>query len=177
VRLWENGKAIMEAIYIPGLLKLPDHTEVIEVNECLAGLDTLTPVRGRLKVIHQGNYLEVTGEGSTIITLTCHRCLQQYNHRLKVDTSELIWLDESAQQPDFVPLEREIPVEDLVETLHPQGHFQVDTWLYEQLCLVMPLQQLCEQECPGIPIHEQGNFSLKDQRWEALEAFKGKLPG
>ncbi|NEP09852.1 MAG: DUF177 domain-containing protein [Symploca sp. SIO1A3] len=167
----------MEAIYIPGLLKLPDQTEVIEVNECLAGLETLTPVRGRLKVTHQGNYLEVSGQGSTILTLTCHRCLQQYNHRLILDTSELIWLDDLAEQSNYVPLEQEILLEDLVETLHPQGYFQVDTWLYEQLCLVMPLQQLCDQECLGIPINEQGSMSLKDRRWEALEAFKGKLPG
>ncbi|NES24506.1 MAG: DUF177 domain-containing protein [Symploca sp. SIO3E6] len=166
----------MEAIYIPGLLKLPAHTEVIEVNECFAGLETLTPVRGRIEVTHKGNYLEVSGQGSTIITLTCHRCLQQYNHRLKVDASELIWLDESAEQPDYVPLEREIPLEDLVETLHPQGNFDVDTWLYEQLCLAMPLQQLCAQECPGIPVNEQGSLSSpKDRRWEALESFKGKL--
>ncbi len=168
---------MMEAIYIPGLLKLPDQTEVIEVNECLAGLETLTPVRGRLKVTHQGNYLEVSGQGSTILTLTCHRCLQQYNHRLILDTSELIWLDDLAEQLNYVPLEQEILLEDLVETLHPQGYFQVDTWLYEQLCLVMPLQQLCDQECPGIPINEQGSILLKDRRWEALEAFKGKLPG
>lgn len=167
----------MEAIYIPGLLKLPDQTEVIEVNECFAGLETLTPVRGRLKVTHQGNYLEVSGQGSTIITLTCHRCLRQYNHRLTVDTSELIWLDESTEQADFVPLEREVPLEDLVETLHPQGAFQVDNWLYEQLCLVMPLKQLCDRECPGIPINQQDSISSKDRRWEALEAFKGKLPG
>jgi uncharacterized protein len=48
----------MEAIHIPWLLKLPEQTEVIQVNEFLADLETLTPVRGRLQVTHQGNYLE-----------------------------------------------------------------------------------------------------------------------
>jgi uncharacterized protein len=142
----------MEAIHIPWLLKLPEQTEVIQVNEFLADLETLTPVRGRLQVTHQGNYLEVSVQAETIITLTCDRCLQQYNHRLTLEASELVWLDESADQPDYGPLERETPLEDLVETLPPQGDFQPTAWLYEQLCLAIPPRKLCDQQCPGIQI-------------------------
>ncbi len=168
----------MEAIHIPWLLKLPEQTQVIEVNECLAGLETLTPVRGRLQVTHQGNYLEVSAQAETIITLTCDRCLQQYNHRLTLETSELVWLEESADEPDY-SLEREIPLEDLVETLPPQGDFQPDTWLYEQLCLASPQRRLCDQQCPGISITDIGSASTTetDRRWDALEALKRQLPG
>lgn len=166
----------MEAIHIPWLLKLPEQTEVIQVNECLAGLETLTPVRGRLQVTHQGNYLEVSAQAETIITLTCDRCLQQYNHRLTLETSELVWLEEPAEEPDY-NLEREIPLEDLVETLPPQGDFQPDTWLYEQLCLAIPQRRLCEKQCPGISINNSGSASTTDSRWEALEAIKRQLPG
>jgi uncharacterized protein len=169
----------MEAIHIPWLLKQPEHTNVIEVNECIAGLETLTPVRGRLQVTHQGNYLEVSAQAETIITLTCDRCLQQYNHRLKLDTSELIWLAESANQPDEGPLERETAFEDLVESLPPQGYFQPDTWLYEQLCLAIPPRKLCDGQCPGIPTtdKEKESASPTDRRWQALEALKGQFPG
>jgi uncharacterized protein len=167
----------MEAIHIPWLLKLPEQTNEIQVNELIAGLETLTPVRGRLKVRHQGNYLEVSAQAETIITLTCHRCLQQYNHRLKLDASELVWLDESANQPDDGPLERETALDDLVETLPPQGYFQPDTWLYEQLCLAIPPRQLCDQQCPGIPVTDTESGSPTDRRWEALEALKRQLPG
>jgi uncharacterized protein len=167
----------MEAIHIPWLLRLPEHTEVVEVNECIADLETLTPVRGRLQVTHQGNYLDVAAKAETIITLTCNRCLQQYNHRLKVDASELIWLDESANQPDDSPLEQEIAYEDLLETLSPQGYFQPDAWLYEQLCLAIPPQKLCDQQCPGIQITDNETSLPSDRRWEALEALKKRLPG
>ena len=167
----------MEAIHIPWLLKLPEQTNEIQVNELIAGLETLTPVRGRLKVRHQGNYLEVWAQAETIITLTCHRCLQQYNHRLKLDASELVWLDESANQPDDGPLERETALDDLVETLPPQGYFQPDTWLYEQLCLAIPPRQLCDQQCPGIQVTDTESASPSDRRWEALEALKRQLPG
>ncbi|HEY9597702.1 MAG TPA: YceD family protein [Cyanophyceae cyanobacterium] len=167
----------MEAIHIPWLLKLREHTEVIQFNECIAGLETLTPVRGRLQVTHQGNYLEVSAQAETIVTLTCDRCLQQYNHRLTLDTSELVWLDESAEPDEELALECEIPLEDLVETLPPQGYFQPDTWLYEQLCLALPPRQLCDQQCPGIPIDNNSGTSSLDHRWDVLEALKRQLSG
>ncbi|HBL11135.1 MAG TPA: metal-binding protein [Cyanobacteria bacterium UBA11162] len=167
----------MEVIYIPELLKLPEQTYVIQVNECLADLKTLTPVRGRLQVTHQGNYLEISAQAETIITLSCDRCLQQYNHRLTLDVSELIWLDELADQPDLGSLERETPLEELVETLPPQGYFEPETWLYEQLCLAIPPRQVCDENCPGIPITDNGNTGLSDRRWQALEILKGQLPG
>lgn len=169
----------MEAIHIPWLLKLPEHTDVIQVNEFLPDLATLTPVRGTLEVTHQGQYLEVDVQAEAIVTLTCDRCLQQYNHRLAVDASEFLWLDESAQLPDSGPLERETALEDLVETLPPQGYFQPDAWLYEQICLALPLRQLCDQKCPGIVVEniDAGTTSAQDRRWQALEALKRQLPG
>jgi len=170
----------MEAIYIPQLTKAPERTEVVEVEDFLPGLETLTPVRGQVKVQHHGNYLEVAGQAEAIITLTCHRCLQQYNHRLMIDTSELIWLDETANQPYEGPLEREVAVEDLIETLSPQGYFYPSEWLYEQLCLELPQRQLCEAECAGIPADKptvnKTPEKAVDRRWASLEALKKQIP-
>ena len=41
----------------------------------LDALPTLTPVRGRMSAEHRGNVLSVEGELTTIVTLTCDRCL------------------------------------------------------------------------------------------------------
>ena len=43
----------MDAIYIPQLTKAPQQTEVIDFNEAIPGLETLTPVQGQLRVTHQ----------------------------------------------------------------------------------------------------------------------------
>ena len=167
----------MDAIYIPQLTKLPEQTEVIPVEEFLPGLETLTPVRGRIRVQHHGNYLEVSAQVEAIVTLTCHRCLQQYNHRLVVDTSEMIWLDEGADQPYDGPLEREVALEDLIEALPPLGYFHPSEWLYEQLCLEIPHRQLCDAQCAGIQTATQGAPEQpSDQRWATLEALKKQLP-
>ncbi|WP_017316751.1 YceD family protein [Mastigocladopsis repens] len=168
----------MDAIYIPQLTKAPQRTEEIQVTEFLPGLDTLTPVRGRISVQHHGNYLEVSGQAEAIITCTCNRCLQNYNQRLTVDTKEIIWLDEAANETDDLPLEREIAFDDLVETLSPDGYFYPSEWLYEQMCLELPQRQLCDANCLGIqPSTESKSDKLVDSRWASLEALKNQLPG
>ncbi|MDH6084193.1 YceD family protein [Umezakia ovalisporum] len=168
----------MDAIFIPQITKAPERTEEIEVKEFLPGLESLTPVRGRLRVHHHGNYLEVSGVAETIITCTCNRCLQQYNHRLRVNTKEVIWLDEAANQVEGLPLEREVLMEDLVETLSPDGYFYPSEWLYEQMCLELPQRQLCNLDCPGI-LRNNAESADKpiDSRWASLEALKKQLPG
>lgn len=167
----------MEAIYIPQLTKAPEQTELIQVQEFIPNLETLTPVRGCVRVTHRGNFLEVSAKVESIMTLTCYRCLQQYNYRLAVDTSEIIWLDEAANKLDDAPLEREVALEDLVETLPPQGYFYPGEWLYEQMCLEIPQRQLCARDCTGIQTDTLLNASERstDQRWASLEALKKQL--
>ncbi|NJM72810.1 MAG: DUF177 domain-containing protein [Scytonema sp. RU_4_4] len=168
----------MDAIYIPQLTKAPQQTEEIQVKEFLPGLETLTPVRGRIRVQHHGNYLEVSSQVETIMTCTCNRCLQNYNHRLTVDTEEIIWLDEAANETNNLPLEREIAFDDLVETLSPEGYFDPTEWLYEQMCLELPQRQLCDANCLGIqPSAQSKSDKQVDRRWASLEALKKQFPG
>ncbi|MDV3352310.1 DUF177 domain-containing protein [Leptolyngbyaceae cyanobacterium CCMR0082] len=166
----------MQRIYIPHLIKDPSKTRIIEVDDYLSDLETLTPVKGRIQIQHRGNFLEVSAQAETIATLTCHRCLQNYNARIQVDTSEFIWLQEL--QPESYAEEVEVSLDDLVETLPPQGHFEPAKWLYEQLCLAMPQRQLCDQSCEGIPnpVASSDDASAEtDQRWAALSALKQQL--
>jgi uncharacterized protein len=168
----------MDAIYIPQLTKAPERTEEMEVNEFLPGLETLTPIRGLIRVQHHGNYLQVLGQAETIITCTCNRCLQNYNHRLTVEPKEIIWLDEAANETDDLPLEREVAFDDLIETVSPEGYFYPDQWLYEQMCLELPQRQLCDANCQGIQPSAESNFNNSvDRRWSSLESLKNQLPG
>ncbi|MEG3897662.1 MULTISPECIES: YceD family protein [unclassified Microcoleus] len=171
----------METIYIPHLLTKTERKEVIDFEEFIPDLETLTPVRGRLQVTHQGNYLEVKAKAETIVTLTCHRCLKQYNHRLALQSSELIWLEEKANQLDSSSGEFEVDFEDLVENLSPAGYFSPSDWVYEQMCLELPHKQICDTECPGISLttddaNTESSETVSDSRWASLEALKRQLP-
>lgn len=164
----------MESIYIPHLLKAPGQQRVLPFETQFTDLPTLMPVRGQVAVKHCHTYLEVKGSAETIVTLTCDRCLQQYNHRLSVEATEMIWLQDTVE-PE--PLEQEVASEDLVETLPPSGHFEPQTWIYEQLCLALPQRQLCDPSCEGIaPSSEPAAAPLGDHRWAALAALKPNLP-
>lgn len=165
----------MEAIYIPHLLKAPKRTAEIIVDDAIAGLNTLTPVKGKIAVRHGGNFLEVSSQAETIVTLTCDRCLQHYNHRLAIDISELIWLESELLNIEELPSEREVSLEDLSETLPPNGHFAPETWLFEQLSLTLPLRQVCGDRCTGASQTTSQSESSLDSRWASLAALKDQL--
>ena len=165
----------MESIHIPRLTKLPQQKEEVQIHETLPNLETLTPVKGWIRVQHRGNFLEVEAKLDTIVTLSCDRCLQQYNHRLSIHPSEIIWLDESADEVDPVLLDRDLSPEDLVETLSPQGYFEPDVWIYEQLCLELPQRKLCDPQCEGIELPSTQAPATVDHRWSGLEALKDQF--
>jgi uncharacterized protein len=113
-------------------------------------------------------------QAETIITLTCDRCLQQYNHRLKLNASELIWLDKNQDLDKYYLPEKEIAYEDLSETLSPNGDFDPQMWLYEQLCLALPPRQLCSANCQP-PTFVPPEDTPIDGRWASLESLKRQL--
>ncbi|MBW4541048.1 MAG: DUF177 domain-containing protein [Myxacorys chilensis ATA2-1-KO14] len=165
----------MKAIHIPRLTHAPERTETLEFKEPIKGLETLTPVQGTITITHQGNYLEVSAQAEAIVTLTCHRCLQQFNYRLSVSPSEMIWLNDAADPTEELPLDRDLTLDDLMESLPPNGYFDPEKWLYEQLCLEIPQRQLCSQSCQGIEVEDK-NAHITDRRWASLNALKGHLP-
>jgi uncharacterized protein len=162
----------MDRIYIPQLEKAREQKELIHVNERLTGLESLTPVKGKLQAVHQGTYLQVDAQVETIVTLTCDRCLSQYNHRLVADVSEVLWFETEASE-----LGVEVMMDGPVETLSPQGYFECGDWLYQQLCLQWPQRQICSQSCTGMDasLMTTGDES-RDRRWAALAALKQVLP-
>ena len=165
-------------VSIPRLTKLPASQETIEFKEIFPDLQTLTPVNAKVQVTHKGNYLEVIGQADGIITLTCDRCLAQYNHRLSIDTTELVWFNEGGglTEMDELPIDKDLDLENMVETVPEDGDFDVSNWVYEQLALDFPYKKLCDVDCSGIQIHAENKQPEGDRRWAGLEALKGQLP-
>ncbi|MFZ9850474.1 MAG: YceD family protein [Vulcanococcus sp.] len=156
------------------------------VDQHLSELESLTPVRGSLQAIHRGNVLELEGEGSTIVTLCCDRCLQHFNHPLSFRSRELLWLGEQARQAG-VGAEAllgpggaagqpssllDLDTDELCESLDPNGSFEPEHWLFEQLSLQLPLVNRCGADCPGPPQAEAGSSEPVDPRWAALRRLQ-----
>ncbi|ELS33208.1 MULTISPECIES: YceD family protein [Pseudanabaena] len=163
----------MENLYIPQIAKAVNATEEFEFKETLEGLETLTPVQGVMSVRHVGSFIEVTAKASTIITLTCDRTLVQFNYRLAINTSEMIWLAEPLPEGEY-PKEREIETGDLVESLSPNGYFDPAAWLYEQLILAIPYPKIAP-DAPALEISDrpaENSDKTLDKRWAALSSLK-----
>jgi uncharacterized protein len=169
----------MDPIFLPQLTRAPEQTEIISVNAPLTGLETLTPVQGKVQVVHHGNYLQVSATAETIVTLICDRCLQSYNHRLATQASELIWLQEAVLDDVAEGITFTGDLEDpaLTEAIPPNGYFYPEDWLYQQLCLALPQRQLCDTACPGIAVAatEETEKQSLDQRWAILADLKHQL--
>ena len=169
----------MESIFIPRLLKAPQQQEILEVDENLKDLETLTPVRGTMSVRHCKTYLEVKAQASAIVTLVCDRTLQNYNERLEVDTTELIWLQLSSEL-EALPREREVSLDDLQESIDPHGYFDPEAWLYEQFCLALPLRNVSNLDnAAEVNVNvietEQDTDPQIDSRWAKLADLKQQL--
>jgi uncharacterized protein len=167
----------LPSLGIPQLLSQPQQTLRLEVEGYFPDFPTLTPIQGWLTVRHGGTYLELATACNTITTLTCNRCLGQYNYRLALDTQELIWLrDETpGRGEDALGLgAEEGGWDDLAETLPPLGSVNLGQWLYEQLCLSLPSQQVCDRACPGIAPPQSPSLG-GDGRWSALDRLRSQL--
>lgn len=168
----------LEPVAVAQLVYLTDQTLDLDFKGYFPDFETLTPVQGALQVRHHGNYIAVTVTAQTIATLSCNRCLGQYNHRLQVETEELIWLQDEADRGDDEPGldEDDREGDSLLETLPPNGSFNLAQWLYEQVCLALPSRQVCAPDCPGIAVTpEQSGDTGLDRRWLALQNLQNQL--
>ncbi len=156
--------------------------KVWEVEGELDELPSLTPVRGHLSAEHRGNVLAVQGQLSTIVTLCCDRCLNQFNQHLSCTPSELIWLGEAPPTADDLEHSGEVAeMEGLVDVLDPRGQFDPQQWAFEQLNLLLPVVNHCGDHCPGPPgLDHQPAISTPDSmevdpRWQALQQLQQQM--
>lgn len=162
---------MLRPIRLSDLRQMPDQTQELQFRQFFSGFESLTPVEGSLEVSHRGHFLEVSAEARTIVTLTCHRCLQQFNHRLHLEVEEIILI----RDPEPLPLELELQdEEDLLESLPPNGELDVEDWMYQHLHLEMPRQLPCRPDCPGIAV--EATALTADPRWAALASLLEDSP-
>ena len=151
------------------------------IDQPIAGLSSLTPVRGSLQATHRGTVLEVEGEAHTIITLCCDRCLQHFNHPLQASSRELLWIGETSQ-PGLDPKsaasgstlgnhDHASTLEPVMEELDPRGSFDPEQWIFEQLNLQLPIVNHCGSDCPGPATWSSASTAI-DPRWQALQQLK-----
>jgi uncharacterized protein len=151
-----------------------------DVDQPISGLDSLTPVRGSLRILHHGGVLDLETRVDTIVTLRCDRCLNHFNHSLRAEAHELLELapepadalPSSAAGTNLNPADLVPSGDDLDDRLDPQGLFDPELWLFEQLSLRLPLVSRCGSDCVG-PATWSSSGAGQDPRWAALARLQG----
>ena len=138
-----------------------------QVHQQIAGLESQGPVVGQLRAWPEGPLLRLEGELQASVSLRCDRCLQTYAQPLRARVSERLAVGGSdqdlAQALDF-------DAEGVSEQLDPDGNFDPQQWVYEQLSLQLPLVNRCGADCPG-PASWGTADPLPDPRWAALRSL------
>ena len=120
---------------------------------------------------------------STIVTLRCDRCLNHFNQAFEAEAHELLELVGSHASPapssgtglpggPIDPTELLPAADDLDDRLDPEGVFDPERWLFEQLSLRLPLVNRCGPGCEG-PITWSSPETGGDPRWAALRRLQG----
>ncbi|APD47427.1 DUF177 domain-containing protein [Synechococcus sp. CS-602] len=154
------------------------------LDQHLAEIETLSPVRGELRALWMGDGLQLNGEASATISLRCDRCLADYDHPLHFRCQELIALgtdgdevlEPDASTPESLaqqllnfsgsgagdldssglwPIETDSPS----ECLDPLGLFDPGHWIFEQLHLQLPCRNDCGAACPGPAVWSTAELS------------------
>ena len=152
---------------IPELRALPEGKHW-QVDQPIADLSSLTPVRGDLRIVHHGTAIEVSATVDTIVTLTCARCLHDFNAPIHADVRELLeFSGEPSRHPEG---SAEALADDQDERIDPRGNFDPERWLFEHLSLRLPLVNRCGDDCPGPPCWSSSPTEA-DPRWAALRSL------
>lgn len=137
------------------LLRTPGMQQVYEIYEqpyTDDDVDYVAPVTGKVSVTNTGSMVLVRGPIDTTIELECSRCLDPVRAAIHADLEEEFDIEvvESVAQrdPKFVVVEEEIGRVFDGQTL------RLDVLIRQAALLAAPLQPLCREQCPGIPVIE-----------------------
>jgi uncharacterized protein len=103
------------------------------------------PVTLNLHVHKDGTRFRLIGTVSTVLELTCSRCLEPF--RLPVDSAfDVRYLPQS----DDAGEEREVEDDDLSDAFYRDEVIDLGQLMEEQFYLALPMKPLCRTDCKGL---------------------------
>lgn len=138
-----------ELIRTPGMYQVLDIHEPPYVDD---DVEYVAPITGRVTVTNTGTLLLVRGPIQTTIALECSRCLGDVRAPINTELEEqfdLKVLDDGAHHDKNVQV-----VEEEVGRAFDGVVLCLDVLIRQAALLDAPLQPLCREACPGIPVTE-----------------------
>ena len=157
------------------LLRTPGMRQVYEIHEppyADEDVEYAAPVVGRVTVTNTGTMVLVRGPIDTTIEMECSRCLDTVRAAIHADLEEEfdIQVVESAAQRD----PKVLVVEEEIGRVFDGQVLCLDVLIRQAALLAAPLQPLCREACPGIPVQEPADAeaeAIQNSPFRALGAL------
>ena len=135
------------------LLRTPGMHQVYDIHEPPYADDDVeyaAPIVGRVAVTNTGTMVLIRGPIDTTIEMECSRCLETVRVPIHADLEEEFDIEvvESAAQRD----PKVLIVEEEIGRVFEGQVLRLDVLIRQAALLAAPLQPLCREACPGIPI-------------------------
>ncbi|MBV9850399.1 MAG: DUF177 domain-containing protein [Armatimonadetes bacterium] len=143
----------MLRIDLAEVIRTPGMRQVYEINEPPyedEDVEYVSPVTGRIAVTNTGTMLLVRGPIRTVIAERCSRCLADIRVPIQADLEEdfdLKVIEDPAHHDKSVQV-----VEEEIGRVFDGKVLQMDVLIRQAALLAAPLQPLCRESCPGIPV-------------------------
>jgi len=137
------------------LLRTPGMRQVYDIHEppfTDEDVDYVAPIVGKVTVTNTGTMALVRGPIDTVISLECSRCLEPVRAPIHADLEEefdLNVVEEGARHDKDVQV-----VEEEIGRVFDGKVLQLDVLIRQAALINAPLQPLCRENCPGIPVQE-----------------------
>lgn len=138
---------LAEIIRTPGMRHVYDIAEAPYTED---DVEFVSPIEGRIAVTNTGTMLLIRGPLRTSIAMECSRCLEPVRVPISAELEEeydLKVVDDSGHRDKVVQI-----VEDEIEHAFEGKVLRLDVLIRQAALLAAPLQPLCREGCPGIPV-------------------------
>ncbi len=138
------------------VLRTPGMHQVLEIHEppfTDEDVEYVAPITGRVAVTNTGTMLLIRGPIQTVTELECSRCLRSVRVPIDMMLEENFDLKivEDAPHHDKTPQ----VVEEEIGRAFEGKVLCLDVLIRQAALLASPLQPLCREACPGIPVQEK----------------------
>ena len=136
------------------VIRTPGMRQVLEFNEPPFeddDVEYVSPVTGRVTATNTGTMLLVRGPVDTVIAERCSRCLTDVRVPIHAELEEdfdLKVIEDPAHHVKSV----QVVEEDEIGRVFDGKTLQLDVLIRQAALLAAPLQPLCREACPGIPV-------------------------
>jgi uncharacterized protein len=124
----------------------------------------LAPISYDLEIVKSKDNLWVRGSVTSVLSLTCARCLTSFSYGIDADLD--IELAPKNTAPDAN--EVELKSEELDIYYYDGEELDIDDYVYEEVILNLPIKALCSETCKGLCPSCGKNLNSEDCRCEKL---------